>query len=347
MLRTYALLMALTILWAQPYVLHAKNDAAAAEADSLISLGEADVSEERFVDAIQHFMVAQKIAERNKLADLLYLATYDMDEELPDSLNPIVLDEDFALMSDGNYPTSHYEELSSSLDAHTHTPGWNGSQVYSAGGYVRVGGYGANGWISTPHLNFAADADSCVVAFHAVSYPGKSVNYTVSLTDNENVTIESQNLKATKEEEEVRLVFHGVVDGCRLRFTTQKERLFLNDLRVLTDSLQGIWNAGPQSWAIEGIADTEWTFCNLAPGRTYHCKVMAEGTNNMAGSSYSDELSFTTPLTLGISAVTALSAREAWYDLQGRRVAHPSHGMYIHHFTGSDGRPYTEKVIVR
>ena len=270
-----------------------------------------------------------------------------VNEELPDSLNPVLFDEDFSLMEEGSYPAAHYEELSTELDDHTHIPGWSGTQIYSAGGYVRIGMYGANGRLTTPHIGFSNESDSCFVAFHAVSYPGKTVNYTVSLLDENGETVESQTLKAKKTEESVVLVFHGVADGSRFRFDTQKERLFLNDLRVLSDTLSGIWNAGPREWTVDSIADTQYLLEGLAQNRTYHCKVMALATDGLTSSLFSDELQFTTLSTSGITAAPAALEREAWYDLQGRRVSQPGRGLYIRRTTGADGQTRTEKIICR
>jgi hypothetical protein len=266
-------------------------------------------------------------------------------EELPDSLNPILLDEDFSLMTDGEYYTSHYKDISSSLDDYTHTPGWTGSQLYSTGGYVRLGRNGVSGTLTTPHIPFAEGSDSCIVAFHAVSYPGKTMNYTVSLLNNDNQKVDSLSLQANKKEQEVVLVFHGVTEGCRITFETQKERLFLNDVIVLTDSLRGIWNAGPQEWEIDSIADTQYTLRGLAPNRTYHCKVMAMATNGIRESSYSDELTFTTTTATGIHNPSSAPRHEAWYDLQGRRVQQPSRGLYIRRSIGCDGKEKTEKIV--
>ncbi len=74
--RLSAVFMAVAMMLAAPFASNAKSKAE--EADSLISLGEADVSKERFADAIQHFMGAQQIAQNEHLPDQLYLATYDM-----------------------------------------------------------------------------------------------------------------------------------------------------------------------------------------------------------------------------------------------------------------------------
>ena len=74
--RLTAVFMAVAMMLAAPFVSTAKSKAE--EADSLIRLGEADVSKEHFADAIQHFMGAQQIAQSEHLPDLLYLATYDM-----------------------------------------------------------------------------------------------------------------------------------------------------------------------------------------------------------------------------------------------------------------------------
>ena len=98
---------------------------------------------------------------------------------------------------------------------------------------------------------------------------------------------------------------------------------------------------------VDSIADTQYLLEGLAQNRTYHCKVMALATDGLTSSLFSDELQFTTLSTSGITAAPAALEREAWYDLQGRRVSQPGRGLYIRRTTGADGQTRTEKIICR
>ncbi len=271
----------------------------------------------------------------------------DITEELPDSLSPIILDEDFSLMTDGKYPNADTHELSREMDSHTHTSGWTGKNVYSAGGYVRVGVYGGIGSLTTPTLNLSAKGDSCFMAFHAVSYPGKSVNYTVSLYDQAKGTeVESYTFKARKDEEPVVIVWHEVSEAATITISTKNERLFLNDIRILSDTLQGIWTAGPKNWTVADIHDCEYMLEGLQPHRAYYCKVRAMGNGQIGDSPWSDLLQFTTQVPDGIQETPPLlTGHESWYDLNGRPVIHPAHGIYIRRVTDAEGRVSVSKII--
>ena len=143
------------------------------------------------------------------------------------------------------------------------------------------------------------------------------------------------------------LVLAFILGLCTGALKGETMKGFLNDFRVLTDTLSGIWEAGPKEWTIDSIAETQYRLEGLERSRTYHCKVMALATDGLTSSLFSDELQFTTLSTSGITAAPAALEREAWYDLQGRRVSQPGRGLYIRRTTGADGQTRTEKIIYR
>ena len=246
-------------------------------------------------------------------------------EVLPDALNPLLLDEDFSQMTEKN----GFTDLSSSLDNYTSQSGWSGSEVYEAGGRVRIGAYGTDGRLTTPAVN---TVDSFTLAFLAASYPGKTVSYTVSLIDAvTGNTIERRSLKANKNETEQIITFANAPTRLRVSFETQRERLFLNRIRLLSDTLSGVWTAGPRSWVIDSIADTSYRVESLVEGRTYYYYVQALAEEALRSSLPSAEGSFTTTTTTGLPAPTDLGAtKPAYFDLQGRRLsAPPLRGIYL------------------
>ncbi len=255
-------------------------------------------------------------------------------EELPGDINPLLVSEDFNKLATKN----GFEDIGSQLDNYTHQPGWTGTEVYEAEGRVRIGAYGTSGSLSTPEFSLPAtnEGDSCVVAFRAASYPGKTVSYTVRLQDaTTGATIATESLKAKKTEEEQVLVFHSMPERARIVIDTQKERLFLNDLRVVSDTTEGVWNAGPKAWTIENIAEAEYVLSRLVPQRTYHCSVRAIAEEEMRCSLPSSELTFTTEEGTVATSITQYPTPSTQhstpntYNLQGQRVDHTYRGIVI------------------
>ena len=280
-------------------------------------------------------------------------------EVLPNDINPLLISEDFNSMTTKN----GYEDLGNSLDSYTQQPGWTGTEVYEAGERVRIGAYGISGRLITPAFSLPEinEGDSCIVVFHAASYPGKSVSYTVSLQDaTTGETLATESLKAKKTEEEQVLVFHQMPQKGKILIETQKERLFLNDLRVVADSTSGVWNVGPKAWTVDSIPETEYVVSGLVPGRTYYCYVRALSKEALRSSLPSVELTFTTeegtvPTSLQNQQLSLITHKPSStiqnYDLLGRQVGsshshiHPlpfKTGIFILR-TGNNSR----KVIVR
>lgn len=280
----------------------------------------------------------------------------DLQEELPDSLNPILLEDDFALLEEGNYPMAGSSDISSQLDDYTQSPGWNGTSCYQAGGYIRVGAYGQNGTLQTPAINsqqFEPTAELTLL-YTASSYPGKTVSYTLSLIDAENGQVASDTtMKADRNL--VTHIFHftDVPSQAAFCFKTNKERLFLDELSVaigMRDSLD-MRSLGPAVWSIDSIAPLlteeglqadrqQATVTGLVPQRTYHYQVTALDNEALRSSLPSHDIMVTT-LPIGESGIEQIvidkvrptSSDHGLHDLLGRAIAHPTQGFYI-----SDGR---------
>ena len=273
-------------------------------------------------------------------------------EVLPDDANPVILDEDFSLMTAGEYPKSDYIDLGNNVSDYMHAAGWFGSQLYDSGGYLRIGGYGQSGTLNSPLLDLTVADGVATLAFHAVAYPGKSVSYKVSLVDvNSSAVLESHDLKATKTEEEQRLVFTKGNSRCRLVFTTSNERLFLDDLRLVKGEVDAadVWNVGPRKWTVDSIADTHCLVEGLVPERTYIYKVQALDPQELRSSLYSTEARVTTREASGIATTDRQGTRKAvataYYDLSGRPATDSRRGVLIRKTTFADGTTSTEKLV--
>ena len=273
----------------------------------------------------------------------------DVREVLPDSLNPIVLDEDFSLMKDEDYPKSGFTDISSKLDDYCHQSGWKGSEVYPSNGYVRFGGYGMSGSLTTPKLDLTEQDGNFTVAFHGVSYPGKKVSYTVSHVDDAGNVLQTVDLKADKNEKWTSLSFQNGTAHSRISFATKNERLFLNDVRIVKGEVDSasVASAGPKSWAVDSVADHYCVVDDLVPNRTYIYKVYALATGGMTGSLPSAEQQVTTERQTAIHDNKADAYRHILsidcYDLAGRKVTKHTCGVVIRRIIYSDGTCRTIK----
>ena len=286
-------------------------------------------------------------------------------EVLPDSLEPLLLDEDFSLMTGDAYPKSGYQTIDQSLDDYCHRPGWQGSDVYASNGYVRIGSYGKSGWLQTPGMT-SADADGWLTAaFRAVSYPGKKVSYTVSLTDADTGdVIASHDLKADKNETHQLLRFQSPAN-VRLRFATQNERLFLSSVRMLSgqaDSLE-VWTAGPRQWTADSITATSYVVDSLESSRTYACTLVALATGGLTSSlPTAEQLVTTAPLETSIRQPpstfnpppstfdlppSTFNPPPSTFDVTGRPVVPSSRGLIILRRVCSDGTVEYIKYLAR
>ena len=275
------------------------------------------------------------------------------DEVLPDSINPLLLDEDFNALTDGEYPKSGTSDIGQTLDSYLSSSPWYGTELYSCGGYLRMGGYGQSGKLYTPTIDAQAQGGKLTIALDARSYPAKNVAFTVELVDvAKGTTLASQSFKANKTEQCYTMPADGIASRCRFVITTNNERLFINRLRVVkglveSDKADSLWSLGPKSWDIDSVVGTSYTQTGLEPGRTYRFCVSALAEKDLMGSLASDISSATTAsASTGIATVGQSSAepvRTEYYDLAGHRLSAPAKGLVIWRKVYADGRVETGK----
>ncbi len=66
------------------------------------------------------------------------------------------LAEDFSGFTAGSHASAATTDISASLDTYTATTGWTGFKIYSAGGEIKLGASGSNGYIITPTIDLSA-----------------------------------------------------------------------------------------------------------------------------------------------------------------------------------------------
>jgi len=66
------------------------------------------------------------------------------------------LAEYFDNFTDGTHASPSFSDIATSLDTYTAIPGWTGYKIYSAGGEIKIGVSGDNGYIVTPTIDLTA-----------------------------------------------------------------------------------------------------------------------------------------------------------------------------------------------
>ena len=174
--------------------------------------------------------------------------------------------------------------------------------------------------------------------------------FTVSLVDVPSGDIlASKSLKANKNEANYHIVFNEGTTNCRFVIATDKERLFINRMRVVKGEVseEEVWTLGPKSWEVDSIRTTSYTVDQLAEQRTYHFTVMA-----LAETAQKSSLSSTVGSATTLSAVASVAEtlvnkphllRVEYYDLLGRRLASDAKGFVIWRKVFEDGTVETGK----
>ncbi len=270
--------------------------------------------------------------------------TLDLEE------NPQRVKETFDGMEDGTYPNALMQDISSEIDQYTMMPGWSGQNLYQAGGELMIGAYATSGVLTTPQVDLTTNSGVVTVAVKIHSYPGKSVNYTMSLLNNQGIIVASKKDKVTKTETEVIWHVEDCSNATKLSITTDNERLFINDLRLLSGNIADdqVWTCGPRDIVIDDIETTEYRVEGLLPDHLYKYTVNVMASDGYSESLASDEIEVTTSGTSAVRQISDLTGCQCeYYDLTGRKIKDiNSSGLYIRTTTDKYGNRITSKVLM-
>ena len=92
-----------------------------------------------------------------------------------------ILAESFSGFTTGTHTLPSTNDLSSSLDAKTSSPGWKGNLIYSAGGEIKIGTSSNTGWIETPEIDLSATSLNYKISFDIARWPGDASTVQVYL----------------------------------------------------------------------------------------------------------------------------------------------------------------------
>lgn len=278
----------------------------------------------------------------------------NVEEVLPDSINPLIGDEGFDKMKAGQYPDADEEDISVFINNYMTAPGWwYGSNLYACGGYVRIGSKGASGRFDSPYLDLTPFEGTCTVLLDGVSYPDTTVTFTVLLTDmNTRKVVDSDTLRADKNKKTFYTILKGGNESCMISIESDKERLFVDRLTLTKGAIDStqVRTVGPLKWYIDDIADTLCQVDELVAGRTYKYTVQAMNADPSKTSFTSAEGEVTTTTLASIHETTSKTTSPivsvTYYDLSGREVTKPTAGIFIRKSRHADNTITTDKIVV-
>lgn len=252
----------------------------------------------------------------------------------------------------GVFTNADMTDIGNSLDDFMTTSGWAGESVYQAGGRVMVGYYAKSGTLQSPAFDFGG-SEEATIGFSVVSYPGKSVNYSLSLVDaSDSREIEKYEGKATKTEENIVWHVGGLPEKVKCIFDTRNERAYFDNLVLLKGNIadESVWNSGPELWTEDNVVATSFKVTGLREGRSYACTVEAWSSDGLYPSCPSEEIVVVTGDNGGVedleSGVSSEVVATIYYDVLGRRYSHSLAGTTIIKVTVySDGSRKTEKNL--
>lgn len=259
-----------------------------------------------------------------------------------------VLSEDFSLVNEGTMSSLSFDVYN--LDKWTQTPGWDGltTNMALSAGMLVLDKYGTDRYLATPVLDLSADNGNVTVtvnmaeSFFGKFYEGAKVNVALvtynsgdedyTVISSEEVTIDATEFK------EYTVNLTGGTSACRIKITSDdanENRIFLDDVTVS----QMLPAGAVQRRLYSQTRCDETTFSGSVEPQenvTYSATVTAIGRTVMLGeiaeiySSPSNEVAFGALSGVENVAVEAGNDTTAeYFDLNGRRVANPSAGIYI------------------
>ena len=261
-------------------------------------------------------------------------------EVLPEESNPVIFSETFDKMSDGNYPNADYLDISSQLDNFMESSGWTGQEVYQGGGMVQIGRYAESGTLVSPTVAFDASIEMYTLTSYLVSYPGKSVNYSVKIVgENDGTVIFAKEGKVNKNGETLVESFENPDQNFHIVFETSNERMFIDNVRLAKGDLSEdeIWNIGAKSWEVNANSEDypdgyfKVRIGGLQPETTYIFSVTADAANGMHSSVPTKEVAVTTlPAEAGIQVIgdSKIVSRE-FFNVNGLKTTSDTKGFKI------------------
>lgn len=246
----------------------------------------------------------------------------------------LTLEEDFK----GTYKSSNgFTDIGSSLNKYTTEQGFTGSKLYQSPNYLLFGSSKENGVLKSP-VQRALETGQLTIVMKLKPYTnGTEVTGNVNIVTNNKPT-ESIPLSFTTEQI---IILHPetVLDEIFRVDIQPVGRCFISYLAFYDGDFSaedlGLASAKRVQRRVKALTytttDLTYSFADLNPTCTYTLEMRSMDAERTS--------LWSAPMTVdlkkgddddAIHSVLQSSALDAWYDLNGRKVAEPQHGIYIH-----------------
>lgn len=269
---------------------------------------------------------------------------FHAEQVLPDSLQKLVVNENFNKLLSGSYPTSARIDMSRHLDNFTSETGWTGYKLYQAGGRIKVGREDKiSGYLTTPAKDLSKENGSFTVAFRAKALPDSIVTFRVSATADDTLSLGSFLVTVDSTETAVVKTFNKGSQKTTVTISTDSTCVFVDDFQLARGiySSSEIWTVSPPSWTAADLSACNYTLSGLQAGSTYRYDIQAIYSNSALNSLVSDTKTVTLPNTetkvYSIDNSSRIVKTVKYYDTAGRRLSVPARGINIVVTTYDDG----------
>ena len=191
-------------------------------------------------------------------------------------------------------------DISPNLDNFTGVYGWNGNNVFQAGGSVKVGSSGSLGYLAAPALDLSADGGKYTLKFDAMAWNGDDKFMKILINSQLKHTVTDLN-NTTYSFKSYSIPFTGGAASTSIKFEGNKAangRFFLDNIEItqVVESVKVPVAASPYS-----ATGSTFLIDNLEPGKTYFYSVKA--VNDAQVSASSPEVGPITLLQSGLEEV--------------------------------------------
>jgi hypothetical protein len=154
-------------------------------------------------------------------------------QTLTSNCQTTILAENFSGFTTGTHTLPSTNDVSSSLDAKTASPGWKGNLIYSAGGEIKVGTSANTGWIETPAIDLSVTDMNYRISFDIARWPGDASTVQVYLDG----ATAGEIISPPDSYERMEIALSPGTSSSRIRIQALTKRFFIDNLIVTSENI--------------------------------------------------------------------------------------------------------------
>lgn len=268
----------------------------------------------------------------------------------PESENVIAMKEGFDLMTAGSAGSPDSKDISGELDNYMTVKGWTGTELYQAGGTLKMGGTKTTGTMKSPEMNFSKHLRDFCVVVKVASATGQQPVFSVSA----NGLTAKHRITSTPRTYIYKFAGAGLT-ATTIDIAVQKEQAFVDSIIIMRGAdaeqlypdakaititgtiestedkdVEEVYYHAEQT-IYENINDTHADVNGLEENARYAFMIKAKG--QLADSEYTKETTVLTGTSLGIDTIDATekaSKATDIYTIDGRKISRiAAPGIYI------------------